>query len=244
MAFIDDGRACVDANGAARHAGGAASTAAFEEAPRLADALAFLHHRIGPVASRARQAHIEPKPVSEGAHESVEPDADLALRARAGDRDAFAELYLRFAGTVHGVLLAAAPREEARDLVQEVFLLALRAIGDLEDPQRIGPWLCTIARNRARDLLKSRAVAAANLDDVETVAAPTPGDGGDDEARRVLAAIRALPECYREPLILRLVDGSSGADIAARTGLTPGSVRINLHRGMKLLRARLAEQRT
>jgi RNA polymerase sigma-70 factor (ECF subfamily) len=72
-----------------------------------------------------------------------------------------------------------------------------------------------------------------------------PGDGigpeVTEEARRVLEAIRSLPECYREPLILRLVQGSSGAEIAALTGLTPGSVRINLHRGMKLLRARLAE---
>ena len=59
------------------------------------------------------------------------------------------------------------------------------------------------------------------------------------EAQRALAAIRALPEAYRETLVLRLVEGLSGPEIAAVTGLTPESVRVNLHRGFRLLRERL-----
>src|SRR5918998_985446 len=59
------------------------------------------------------------------------------------------------------------------------------------------------------------------------------------EAAEALAHIRALPEAYRETLVLRLVEGMTGPEIAARTGLQPASVRVNLHRGMKLLRARL-----
>lgn len=171
-------------------------------------------------------------------------DADLAVRARAGDRDAFAELYHRFAGTVHGVLLAAAPRDEARDLVQEVFLLALRAIQHLQDPERVGPWLCTIARNRARDAHKARSARTEWSEDLEPMSAGPSESDAEDEAQRVIAAIRELPECYRESLILRLVEGSTGVEIAERTGLTHGSVRINLHRGMKLLRERLAEPRS
>ena len=45
-----------------------------------------------------------------------------------------------------------------------------------------------------------------------------------------------MPEAYSETLTLRLVEGMTGPEIAARTGLTPASVRVNLHRGMKLLR--------
>ena len=56
------------------------------------------------------------------------------------------------------------------------------------------------------------------------------------EAHRALAAIRALPEAYRDTLMLRLVEGMTGPEIAWRTGLTPESVRVNLCRGMKLLR--------
>ena len=60
----------------------------------------------------------------------------------------------------------------------------------------------------------------------------------------VLDAVRSLPDAYRETLILRLVEGMTGPEIAARTGLTEGSVRVNLHRGMKLLRAVLTRGRT
>ena len=55
----------------------------------------------------------------------------------------------------------------------------------------------------------------------------------------VLAVIRSLPEAYRETLILRLVEGMTGPEIAARTGLTAGSVRVNLCRGMQQLREKL-----
>jgi RNA polymerase sigma-70 factor (ECF subfamily) len=61
----------------------------------------------------------------------------------------------------------------------------------------------------------------------------------EGEALSVLAAIRRLPEAYRETLVLRLVEGMTGPEIAGRTGLTPGSVRVNLHRGMQMLREAL-----
>ena len=60
---------------------------------------------------------------------------------------------------------------------------------------------------------------------------------------RTLAAIRELPETYRETLIMRLVEGMSGPEIAERTGMKPRSVRVNLHRGFKLLRERLGGRR-
>lgn len=57
----------------------------------------------------------------------------------------------------------------------------------------------------------------------------------------MLSAITDLPEAYRETLAMRLVEGMSGPEIAAVTGLTQRSVRVNLHRGMHLLRARFEE---
>jgi len=175
-------------------------------------------------------------------------DAEWARAARAGDRDAFARLYERFAPVVHGVLLCHASETDVRDLVQDVFLSALRSIRVLEEPERVGAWLLSIARNRARDASRRAGTRSelrlAGDDDTEIAVdrSPSPNRAGDDdaaEARRALAAIRALPEAYRETLTLRLVEGLSGPDIAERTGLTPGSVRVNLHRGMKLLRERL-----
>lgn len=56
------------------------------------------------------------------------------------------------------------------------------------------------------------------------------------EAAQVLAVIQRLPDAYRETLVLRLVQGLTGPEIAELTGLTADSVRVNLHRGFKLLR--------
>jgi len=56
---------------------------------------------------------------------------------------------------------------------------------------------------------------------------------------KILETIRSLPKAYRETLLLRFVEGMTGPEIAARTGLTHGSVRVNLHRGMQQLRAKL-----
>ena len=62
------------------------------------------------------------------------------------------------------------------------------------------------------------------------------GPRPDGEAFAILESIRQLPESYRETLLLRLVEGMTGPEIAARTGLTAESVRVNLCRGMKMLR--------
>jgi len=170
-------------------------------------------------------------------------DVELATRAKRGDRDAFALLYARHAAVVHGVLLAVAPVEDARDLVQDVFLLALRAIDRLEDPASVGAWLLAIARNRAKDAHKSRRASVELSEATEPSVIERAEVEEEQEAAFALGAIRELPESYRETLVLRLVEGLSGPEIAARTGLTHGSVRVNLHRGMKLLREKLDQGR-
>ena len=164
-------------------------------------------------------------------------EATLARAARNGDRSAFGELYARYARMVHGILLARVPRREVDDLLQDVFLLALRRLDGLRNPDAFGPWLAMIARNRATDHFRRGREEAAELPD-HLAGAPHP----EGEAIAVLAAIRGLPEAYREPLILRLVEGMTGPEIAARTGLTPGSVRVNLHRGIQMLRERLGKE--
>jgi RNA polymerase sigma-70 factor (ECF subfamily) len=161
--------------------------------------------------------------------------ADLAAAARAGDRAAFAALHERYGRMVHAILLARVPAAAAADLVQDVFVAALERIGELRQVEAFGGWLAQIARNRAVDHLRARRVVTPLHDD-DRVAG---GGHAAAEAREALRAIRALPEAYRETLLMRLVEGLSGPEIAERTGLTPGSVRVNLHRGMQLLRERL-----
>jgi RNA polymerase sigma-70 factor (ECF subfamily) len=167
----------------------------------------------------------------------------LVNAAREGDRAAFGRLYDRYARMVHGILLARVPPREVDDLVQEVFLLALRQLHALRDVSRFGAWLGTITRNRANDYFRKAIPDEKATEPVDEtlVESRTNDHASEQEAAAILAVVRALPEPYREPLILRLVEGMTGPEIAARTGLTHGSVRVNLCRGMQLLREKLGE---
>jgi len=176
------------------------------------------------------------------AAESREEDS-LVSAARDGDRAAFGRLYGRYARMVHGILLARVPPREVDDLVQEVFLLALRQLHSLRDLSRFGAWLGTITRNRANDYFR-KAIPQEKVTEPVSEGQPesrTINNAAEQEAAAILAVVRGLPESYREPLILRLVEGMTGPEIAVRTGLTHGSVRVNLCRGMQLLREKLAE---
>jgi RNA polymerase sigma-70 factor (ECF subfamily) len=168
----------------------------------------------------------------------LSPDAALVAAVRAGDRDAFGRLYDSYSRMVHGILLARVPYGEVDDLVQDVFLVALRKIDALRDAEAFGPWLAMITRNRAMDFYRRSRDTTELTDDI---AAMPNAVAPEAEATEVLNLIRQLPEAYREPLILRFVEGMTGPEIAERTGLAPASVRVNIHRGMKLLREKLGE---
>jgi RNA polymerase sigma-70 factor (ECF subfamily) len=171
-------------------------------------------------------------PVSE-----ISPEALLVEAVRGGDREAFGQLYDAYAPMVHGILLARVPYREVDDLVQDVFLVALRRLGTLRDSAAFGGWLAMITRNRAIDFHRGARETEELPEDLPD---HRPAEKETEaEAARTLDVIRALPEAYRETLVLRLVEGMTGPEIAARTGLTPASVRVNLHRGMKMLREKL-----
>jgi len=181
--------------------------------------------------------------VSAASRPEPQDDAVLVRAACAGDRTAFGGLYCRYARMVHGILLARVPAGDVDDLVQDVFLRALPRLAGLRDAGRFGPWLAAITRNIANDHYRqTRPLAelteSLSEDDANEPAAP---HVPEQEAVLILGVVRNLPEAYRETLILRLVEGMTGPEIAARTGLTPGSVRVNLHRGMQQLREKLAE---
>jgi RNA polymerase sigma-70 factor, ECF subfamily len=134
--------------------------------------------------------------------------------ARAGQQRAYAWLYAQFLPLVHAILLGRYRPAVADELCQECFTLAF---------ERVKP-------------AASQDSSWAPLGEHEVTQA-TPDDAA--EAERLLRALAALPEAYRETLILRLVEGMSGPEIATLTNMTPDSVRVNLHRGMAKLRSAL-----
>jgi RNA polymerase sigma-70 factor (ECF subfamily) len=161
------------------------------------------------------------------------PEAVLVRAVLAGNQDMFGRLYELYAPLVHGVLLARMPRSEVEDVVQDIFLHALKKLHTLRDANAFGPWIAMIARNRAMDFHRRSRETVEITDDLRST------DSNGSKAEEILAIIRTLPDAYRETLVLRLIEGMTGPEIATRTGLTAASVRVNLHRGMKLLRTKL-----
>ena len=164
------------------------------------------------------------------------PEALLVRAVLEGDRDVYGDLYSLYAPLVHGILLARMPRSEVEDLVQDIFLHALKKLHTLRDANAFGPWIAMIARNRAMDFHRKSRETVEVSDEIRGK------DSGETRAAEILEIICTLPDAYRETLVLRLVEGMTGPEIASRTGLTPASVRVNLHRGMKLLREKLGFQ--
>lgn len=179
----------------------------------------------------ARRETGVPSPATQ--EKKKEETAMLVERVREGERGAFEEFYRRLSPLVHGIVLARVPRDEAEDIVQEVFLTAYEKLDTLRDRNAVAPWIARIARNRSAEYHRRARPTVELTEDL--------GQNGHlkNEAGEILDVIRSLPEAYSETLVLRLVEGLTGPEIAAQTGLKHDSVRVNLHRGMKMLRQKL-----
>jgi RNA polymerase sigma-70 factor (ECF subfamily) len=181
-----------------------------------------------------------------------ETDEGLVVRSQAGDRAAFEELVRRTARLVYSrQYLETRDGHRAEDLVQETFLVAWRSVGQVKDPRGFRTWLLTVARSVAadahrRDGRKKRrwpmAGAARSGADPEP---PDPSPGPpefaerDEGRRRVTAALKALPEEYSLPLTLRYIAGADYDTIGRQLGLSNGSLRGLLSRGLARLRENL-----
>jgi RNA polymerase sigma-70 factor (ECF subfamily) len=169
--------------------------------------------------------------------------SDAQALPAPGDRAAFAALHRRYAPVVHGILFSRVGPDHADDLTQEVFLAVYRKIGQVRDAAALPGWIATVARNAANDHHRRRGRSPRREPLAEVAAPEAAGEGDLARLRaRVLALLGTLPEAYRETLVLRLVEGLTGPEIAARTGMTPGSVRVNLARGLSLLRPLLEKE--
>lgn len=183
----------------------------------------------------------------------TDSDEALVSRAQRGERAAFEELLRRTSRLVFARLyLETGDTHQAEDLVQETYLLAFRSLSSLTEPKAFRTWLLSLAHNAAIDaarksLRKKRSPGPqAGHESLTEVAGATPEpveQASQNELRgRVLSVLRSLPEEYRLPLTLRYIGGADYDSISTQLGLTNGSLRGLLHRGLKLLRDRLPSE--
>jgi RNA polymerase sigma-70 factor (ECF subfamily) len=178
-------------------------------------------------------------------------DATLVLQSQAGDRSAFEQLVRRTARLLFARLyVETGDAHKAEDLVQETFLIAWRSIGQVTEPAGFRTWLFSVAHSALvdatrRETRKKRATggSSASATGLEALADPSPSPPqaaeSHEQRQRVLRVLRSMPEEYRLPLTLRYLGGADYDTIGRQLGLTNGSLRGLLNRGMAKLREKM-----
>ncbi len=125
---------------------------------------------------------------------------------------------------------------DAEDAVQETFLRYLDRLGTFRDAEHERAWLLTVTTNQCRDVLRARSRhPQVTLDQV-------PEEGHQPQDRAIWEALMALPEKYREVLVLYAVEGYRTEEIAKLIGKTSSAVKMRLSRGRKLLEESLRKE--
>ena len=172
-------------------------------------------------------------------------DAELMVRVREGDRDAFADLVGRHKDAVVSYLTRlTANRDRAEDLAQETFLRLFRSARDYTEQGYLRAYLFRIATNlvRSEERRERRLRLLAPFLPREEHAEPAAPSGllRRELHREVAAAVAQLPLRYRVPLVLHEIEGWPYADIARELGCREGTVKSRIHRGRQYLKERLA----
>jgi RNA polymerase sigma factor (sigma-70 family) len=177
-------------------------------------------------------------------------DSELVQAARQGDREAFALLIDRHQPLLMAICRRAlGDRAPAEDATQEAILQAMLALDRLRRPDRFGSWLAGIGLNICHRMIRQRHLAPWSWEAmlggrqvIEPAATdPDPSDLAerDDLARRVQAAVAALPAGQRAAVALIYLNGLTHAETAALLGIEIGTVKTRLHKGRRTLHRRL-----
>lgn len=165
--------------------------------------------------------------------------------AREGDAGAFGELYEQlYTDLYRYALYALGSREEAEDAVQETALEAFRGLGGLRSPEAFRGWIFAIlsarCKRHVRGLIRKREECG-----YEDCCLSVPDFSGERETALALrAAIRALGPEDQQIVLLAVVGGYSGKEIAALLHKPEGTLRSRLHRSLKKLQKLLPEEAT
>jgi len=175
----------------------------------------------------------------------------LVHAAIRGDADAVRSLWGEHRRWLAAIVLAHKPRDvDLEDLLQDVAMAFVRKIRELREPEAFRPWLRTVAVNAARAAGRERTRRRAHEPAIRLHKAGEPHETPDhglsrrEEAQRLMELATQLPEGYREPLLLRCVQGMSYRRIGELTGLPETTVETRIARGRRMLRELAARRET
>lgn len=171
-------------------------------------------------------------------------DPTLPLRAKAGDRQAFAMLVdVLYPRSLRFALHMVGNREDAEEAVQDAFVRVWHNLGRFRDDARFEPWLFRILANRCRSLMEKRRrhAAVVQYGDVPERGGPIRENDDRDWTEEIYRVLATLPAEQREAFLLRHVEDMAYEDIAAVTGVGLSALRMRVKRACDVLRARLSE---
>ena len=178
-------------------------------------------------------------------------DEELVDRSRGGDVDSFNQLILRWERPIYALAYRVIGREEdARDICQETFLRAYRALPGFKGEAKFSSWVYRIALNLCRDWIRRQRRNPVqqmpdDIDVLEQAAASEPSESVEDlVARRELSAVveeamALLPEEQRTAIILKEYHGMTFQEIADLQGCPLSTVKTRLYQGLSVLRRQL-----
>jgi RNA polymerase sigma-70 factor (ECF subfamily) len=176
-------------------------------------------------------------------------DEELVVLSTAGDTDSFNQLVVRWERPIFALAYRVLGREEdARDVCQETFLRAFRALKGFKGQAKFSSWLYRIALNLCRDWIRRerRTPIAAPLDDDIEPASPTgPVETAEelvvrrDLGRVITRAMTALSEDQRTTIVLKEYHGLTFREIADLQGCPLSTIKTRLYQGLSVLRRQL-----
>ena len=180
-------------------------------------------------------------------------DEELVTRSRGGDADSFNQLILRWERPIYALAYRVIGREEdARDVAQETFLRAFRALSGFKGQAKFSSWLYRITLNLCRDWIRKErrtpvSQAPEGIDIIELAGEATPNEtieqrvGRSQLSRAVSRAMASLPEEQRTAIILKEYHGLTFQEIADMLDCPLSTVKTRLYQGLSVVRKQLEQ---
>jgi RNA polymerase sigma-70 factor (ECF subfamily) len=178
---------------------------------------------------------------------NTDNDAQLASKAQQGDREAFMVLYNRYLNKVHGRVQSRIPVDDVEDVVQEIFIAAVRSIKSFEQRSQFSTWLYTIASRQIAEFYRKRSRTISDdqtvsLDDIEnSMSASEHNREYMDEQMLIKNALDKLPEHYQEIIFLRLIDQLPFGEIATKRGQSLEAVKSLYRRAIQAIHEQVGD---